>query len=236
MLRLDHLILAVYDLSTAVESFTALGFTVTPGGVHASGATHNALIVFADGTYLEIMAPTGEPAKPDAPDYTFLFARGEGWAGMCLSSDDLPADLAQMAERGANVGSIGEGGRVRPDGVEMRWQSAWIDEQALPFVMQDLTDRALRVNTDPSRTTHANGATGIAEVFVTDSPWGVPVPLNRRFEAVFGMADERGVFTCGDITLWMTPPGGTHDAVTGLKLHGLAQAVSAHGVTIEPVG
>lgn len=234
MLRLDHLILAVNDLETAIQDFTAQGFTVAPGGVHASGATHNALILLSDGTYIELMAPTGQIAKPDTTDYTFLFARGEGWAGMCLSSDDLPADADLIRSRGGNVGDISEGGRVRPDGVEMGWRAAWIDGQALPFIMQDLTDRTLRVSNNPALTTHANGATGIAEIFVTDSPWGVPVPLNRRFEAVFGAVDERGVYTLGDVTVWMTPPGGTHDAVTGVKLHGLSESVGGHGAMMDP--
>lgn len=234
MLQLDHLIIAVNDLDDAINNFTALGFTVRFGGVHASGATQNALVVFSDGTYLELMAPTGQPAKPNTPDYTFLFARGEGFAGFCLSSDDLPADAALIQQRGGNIGPISEGGRVRPDGVAMRWRSAWIDEQSLPFVMQDLTERTLRVTNDPDLTTHANGATGIASVIVTDSPWAMPVALHQRFTAVFGEPDARGVYRCGEVEIWMTPPGGTHDAVTSLKLHGLSQALVAHNVILEP--
>lgn len=234
MLRLDHLIIAVNDLDDAINNFAALGFTVRFGGVHASGATQNALIVFQDGTYLELMAPTGEPAKPNTADYTFLFARGEGFAGFCLSSDDLTADAALIQAQGGNIGSISEGGRVRPDGVEMRWRTAWIDEQSLPFVMQDLSPRNLRVTDDPALTTHANGATGIGALFVTDSPWAMPVALNQRFTAVFGEADGRGVYQCGGVEIWMTPPGGTHDAVTSVKLHGLSQPLVAHNVMIEP--
>jgi len=118
--------------------------------------------------------------------------------------------------------------------MEMRWRSAWIDELALPFVMQDLTSRTLRVTDDPTLTAHDNGATGIASLTVTDSPWSVPVALNQRFEAVFGAADVRGVYTCGDVTIWMTTPGGTHDSITGLALTGLNQPVSTHSVTISP--
>jgi hypothetical protein len=206
------------------------------GGVHTSGATQNALIVFQDGTYLELLAPTGEPPKPNTPDYTFMFARGEGFTGFCLASDDLLTDADAIRERGGNIGTIGEGGRVRADGTAMRWRSAWIDEQSLPFVMEDLTPRTLRVTDDPHLITHANGATGIAAVIVTDSPWAMPVALNARFTAVFGESDARGVYRCGDVEIWMTPPGGTHDTVTSLKLRGLSEPVVAHNVIIEPAG
>ena len=35
------------------------------------------VIVFRDGTYLELMALTGQPARAGTPDYSFLFANGE---------------------------------------------------------------------------------------------------------------------------------------------------------------
>jgi hypothetical protein len=100
--------------------------------------------------------------------------------------------------------------------------------------MEDLTPRTLRVSDDPEVTTHPNGATGIAAVVVTDSPWAMPVALNQRFTAVFGESDERGVYRCGHVEIWMTPPGGTHDAVTSVRLHGLTQPLVAHNVIIEP--
>src|SRR4030067_3408410 len=54
----DHAILVVNILPVALRQFPQLGFTVTSGGVHAGGLTHNALIAFADGAYLELLATT----------------------------------------------------------------------------------------------------------------------------------------------------------------------------------
>ena len=54
--RLDHLVILVYDLERAVRGYEELGFTVTPGGEHADGLTHNALVAFEDGSYLELVA------------------------------------------------------------------------------------------------------------------------------------------------------------------------------------
>jgi catechol 2,3-dioxygenase-like lactoylglutathione lyase family enzyme len=55
-LLLDHIVIRVHDLAQTIEDFTALGFTVQQGGTHADGVTHNALIGFADGSYIELIA------------------------------------------------------------------------------------------------------------------------------------------------------------------------------------
>ena len=52
---IDHIVIAVPDLAVASRNYEALGFTVVPGGRHPVG-THNALIAFADGAYIELIA------------------------------------------------------------------------------------------------------------------------------------------------------------------------------------
>ena len=54
MLRqLDHVVFVVRDLPGAIDDYRRRGFTVTPGGEHVDRQTHNAVIPFADGSYLE---------------------------------------------------------------------------------------------------------------------------------------------------------------------------------------
>src|SRR5258708_13600632 len=53
---IDHIVILVHDLDRAVRDYTTLGFTVVPGGEHADGRSRNALIAFADGAYLELIA------------------------------------------------------------------------------------------------------------------------------------------------------------------------------------
>lgn len=48
---IDHVVIAVADLEGAIASYAQAGFTVVRGGRHNIG-THNALIAFADGSYL----------------------------------------------------------------------------------------------------------------------------------------------------------------------------------------
>ena len=49
---LDHVVIRVDDLAVATVDYTTLGFTVVRGGEHTDRASHNALIAFADGSYL----------------------------------------------------------------------------------------------------------------------------------------------------------------------------------------
>lgn len=164
MLQIDHVIIAVRDLNKASADFTALGFTVIYGGRHASGSTHNGLICFQDGAYLELLAPTGNPAQPGSTDFSPLVRRGEGLVGFALQSSDLRADAAYLRQRGVDVGEISEGKRLRQDGIELRWYTATIDGGMSPFLIEDITLHRRRVPDDANVVTHANGVTGIAEL------------------------------------------------------------------------
>ena len=50
--RFDHAVVIVPSLKRAVRSFERLGFRVVLGG--RTGPIHNALILFSDGTYIEL--------------------------------------------------------------------------------------------------------------------------------------------------------------------------------------
>jgi len=52
---IDHLVIMFKELEPDVSAYRDLGFTVVPGGEHPAG-THNALVAFADGAYLELIA------------------------------------------------------------------------------------------------------------------------------------------------------------------------------------
>ncbi len=164
--QLDHLVLAVPDLARAIDDFRARGFTVMPGGQHPGRTSHNALVVFADGAYLEVIAWQG-PA-PQERWWRTLQAHGEGLVDYALLPDHghLPEVLAAANARGLDTlrGPI-DGGRVRPDGVRIEWQSARHDTPDVPFLCADLTPRELRVPEGEIRR-HANGATGVACVQV----------------------------------------------------------------------
>ncbi len=164
MLKLDHVIIGVKDLDRAIADYRALGFNAFYGGRHTSKSTHNALICFKDGTYLELLAPTGDPPQPGTTDFSVLLKAGEGLKGYALGSSDLAADAEALRARGANVGAVSEGRRLRTDGVELRWRTVALDGGMAPFLIEDITPRSQRVPDDLASVTHGNGVTGIARL------------------------------------------------------------------------
>jgi len=166
VLHLDHAVIAVHDLDAAIQDYRSLGFTVTLGGAHANRATHNALITFANGTYLELLAPTHEPRLPGLIDFCALLRYGEGLVGFALRSEDLSVDVARLHLQGFAVGAIQPGERRRADGVLVQWQLALLEDGFAPFLIQDITPQSRRISTDPAVTTHANATLGLRAVEV----------------------------------------------------------------------
>src|ERR1700716_2611793 len=135
---LDHVVLVVLDLDTAVAEHRKRGFTVTPGGEHAGGLTHNALVGFQDESYLEIIAFHDLAAARGKHSWAPVAERGGGWADFALSSSDLRQDVTALSDLVARPPE--DGGRVGPDGVAIAWRVARL-HKPLPFLIQDVTAR-----------------------------------------------------------------------------------------------
>jgi len=160
-LSLDHLVIHVSHLQTAITDYQALGFQVQVGGTHADGSTHNALIGFADGSYLELISFL----KP-APGHRWSHHHAAGYEGF-IDFALLPDRVGEVVSRAqasglAYQGPL-EGGRLRPDGQRLEWQIGVPPSSDLPFLCGDVTPRALRVPEGDVRV-HPNGAQGIASL------------------------------------------------------------------------
>ena len=164
---IDHVVVSGDDLETLATQYRALGFTVTPGGEHPDRGTHNALIPFEDGSYIELQAE--RDPQPGART-TGLLARGVGLVAYLLGSDAIELDLASARRNRLPYGSPEPGARQRPDGVEVAWLDGPVTDSGsgLPALIQDVTPRELRVPGGAARS-HANGATGIARLVVAVS-------------------------------------------------------------------
>jgi hypothetical protein len=133
---LDHLVILVEELEDAVAGYEELGFRVTLGGEHADGLTRNALVPFADGTYLELVAfvdPDDE--RDNVWRWRPILGTGGGLVDYCAASDDLPADARRLVEAGFGLDGPDAGERSLPDETEIRWKSARIRQEGrvLPF-------------------------------------------------------------------------------------------------------
>jgi len=172
MLRqLDHVVFVFRELQSAIDDFRRRGFTVSPGGEHADRITHNALIPFADGTYLELVG-FRDLSRAATHRWWNVAANGGGIADFALLSDDIAADTAALADLVKTPPK--ESGRITPDGVELKWRTAVL-KAPLPFIIEDLTPREFRVPSGAAAD-HANGAIGIALVIIgttdiADTEW-----------------------------------------------------------------
>lgn len=192
--QLDHLVVLVEDLAAASDDYTERGFTVTPGGEHTDGATHNALIAFADGSYIELIT-----FKREAPEHRWwrFAAFGEGLIDWALLPNAIGQDIAAANAAGVTYTGPFDGGRMRPDGTVLRWQTGLPPTPDLPFLCADVTPRTLRVPQGAAQQ-HANGYTGIRELRVAVSDLAASM---ARYTALFGVEPAGTSFALGSTTI-----------------------------------
>ena len=180
----DHVVVVVPELATAMRCFDAAGFHVVPGGRHDVTPTENALIAFGDSTYLELLAITDEEARESLrvrstrPGWAAELKRSNAVARRLLPRLVGPQRVADFVLRAERLDRLAGEGRRRefpmtgpvsmsrkrlPGGERLEWQLVLPDSPRLPFFIEDVTPRELRVPGGDS-TLHPNGARGIAGV------------------------------------------------------------------------
>lgn len=123
--HIDHLIFATFDLEAAIGEFAALlGVRPVFGGQHLGLGTHNALLSLGSHCYLEIIAPDPNQPTPPRPRSfgidTLDKPRLVTWAA---GTDRISLQAAASVKAGYDPGQIIDGGRKKPDGTQLRWQS-----------------------------------------------------------------------------------------------------------------
>jgi catechol 2,3-dioxygenase-like lactoylglutathione lyase family enzyme len=164
-LRLDHVLIAVRDLTVTKDSFERLGFKVTPEGRHPGRGTSNRLVVFGP-EYLELISvhdPTGDLFRPNL--VPFLGAR-EGPFIFCMGTNDVQGRVEDIRSKGVQVADPIQGSRQAADGsTAYSWTQAEIAPDATPgsqtfFIQHDHTvEERYTEPADP--TNHPNGVNGI---------------------------------------------------------------------------
>ncbi|HEV2067768.1 MAG TPA: VOC family protein, partial [Thermomicrobiales bacterium] len=97
--QIDHVVVVARHLDRAIAGAERAGFTVVPGGEHAGGQSHNALIAFRDGTYIELFAFI-DPDQQSAQALWTRLWQGSGLADVATPDDDpLPRLLVVRLDR-----------------------------------------------------------------------------------------------------------------------------------------
>jgi catechol 2,3-dioxygenase-like lactoylglutathione lyase family enzyme len=230
---LDHVVIAVADLDRAVADYQSLGFTVYPGGVHHGGVSHNALVVFADGSYFEIIAYR-EAASANRW-WRVLTTAGEGIVDFAILPENTEKELDGARGRGLSLEDPTPGGRLRPDGARLDWQIVRPATTDLPFWCGDITPRELRVPEGAIRR-HANGVTGVSRVRVLVADVTASTERYRALVGPEAVSADTGVPLVGlkKTVLELVGPDNDHarrhlaargEGVFSLKLRGSAAKV-----------
>lgn len=209
---LDHLVILVpHETLLNLPPWLPQAFTILGGGRHADGVTENKLILFQDGVYLELIAFI--PGKEQERASHRWGHRREGhivdWANTLHSLPDLAAIRDRVASAGSGItySDPVSGGRVRPDGTELKWtiSAPQIDAPEAggaaaaaaamgefeggeaPFWCLDRTPRELRVpHKVRSNVEHPSGAVGVAGVRVSVRDVRVFETLRKTYDALQG--------------------------------------------------
>lgn len=227
---IDHIVIISDDLDAAIRNARKAGFIVVPGGTHGDGNTHNALIGFADGAYLELIAPT-EQGKAAEHRWFGRLKNGGGMVDFCLLGQDLAEETAAIRERGIDYPEPFEMARAKPDGTRIAWKLSTppgpVGEKGWPFIIEDTTPRDLRVPHEREQVLHPNGATGVAGITILVEDLD---RATRDYEAILGTTAQQlrsplddavlGAFlTLGSHWILLTAPG-SHDAHVHLERFG----------------
>jgi len=216
---LDHIIYLTPpdSLHKTSQQFRELGFNVLPGGTHAGGLSENALVVFADGVYLELIAfiPPASHCTPGSsqPDRKSRWAtKSPGWIDYAFLGNGSQSDsISEIINQRASEDGSGvlyepehEGGRQRHDGKTLKWLiSAPRQEKGsitgTPFFCGDVTPRYLRVPSEPPENVqHPSGATGIAYLRILTQPASFTAVRNQ-IQTVIG---HDPVSSTGSESIW----------------------------------
>lgn len=200
---IDHIVILVSHTTLLTLRDTLKDtFTVIIGGSHADGLTSNNLILFKDGSYIELIA-FFDDIDPDRrathrwgrrPENTII-----DWAYTLPQDADFTTVQGNVSEaQGIYVYEDPvPGGRKRPDGEVLKWAVAAarekdkgtrVDAGKLPFWCLDQTPRELRVPYQGNpQTEHPSGALGVSRATVRVPPEEV-AELSKVYDGIHGNA------------------------------------------------
>ncbi|MEM1037811.1 MAG: VOC family protein [Pseudomonadota bacterium] len=186
-IRPDHFCIVVDDLDKAVEQYQSLGFTITKGAKASGG--HNALIVFEDGIYIELMhfpkarlqrillaltRPIGLFNLMLSGDKEILRrflihwtnAPSGHWVDWSFAVEPMEAAVEHVRASGFEVAkSAYVSERLNSENETARWKMQGTPNTNLPFLIEDFSGSAPRAPLNKGHS-HDNGAVALKEVIL----------------------------------------------------------------------
>jgi hypothetical protein len=189
-LKIDHVTVAGRDLKALRAALASAGIPSDYGGPHANHATEMAVTSFADGSYLELIAlqTTPDPKAVAAHDWSLQIQNDAGPCAWAVRVPDLDVERNRLLAAHIAAGDPERSGRARPDGVQLRWETAQVGDERrgtfFPFLIRDITPREQRVF--PSGKPTAPDFRGITRVVIATRDLRASV---ARFRAAYGLPD-----------------------------------------------
>lgn len=181
ILELDHASICGSNLETLRQAFTDVGLTPDFGGPHGNGVTQMAAVGFDDGTYIELIAPV-KPGVTAGSEWAKFMGEDAVTCAWAVGTNVLLQEVDRLKKAGIPVTAPERGSRKRPDGMSVEWTTAGVGSgtrgSVLPFVIEDQTPRAWRVQT--SAAVQGAPVSGVENVIIGVSNLEASIALFRK--------------------------------------------------------
>ncbi|MEM1047409.1 MAG: VOC family protein [Pseudomonadota bacterium] len=188
----DHVFLLINDLDRGASQFRALGFTVSPRGMHSAhkGSANHTIMFPHD--YVELLGLVAE-TEENAPRRATLAEQGEGLHAVACRIDNAAAAETALAAHGIPTEGLGDFSRPVPlaDGrsADAAFSTLQFAREAVPFGTCFMCQHKTReLVWQKELVTHGNGAVGLAGILA-----GVPDPQTAGHGYARLFADGRAV-------------------------------------------
>jgi hypothetical protein len=180
-LELDHVSVCGSNLDPLRQAFTDAGLVSDFGGPHGNAVTQMAGIGFDDGTYVELIAPV-KAGVTTGSEWAKFMGEDAVTCAWAVGTNVLLQEVDRLKKAGIAVGAPAPGSRKRPDGMSIEWTRADVGSSTpgsvLPFVIEDETPRAWRVQTSASM--QGAPVSGVESVVVGVTNLDATVALFRK--------------------------------------------------------
>lgn len=194
--RIDHLVLGVANLEQAEADFRNSGFDVLDRG-DAAGPMQNRLVRFADGSFLELLAFSGDSKHRFAPRWI----KGSGWIDFALNSSDFSrqaealwaATGRELPRRSLNKHAPAVGKSWELDLIE---PGLGAFDSVLPFLIEEKTPTEWRLPVLEPHLSQPHGIAGVRGVTcVTDDLERSKALLSALFGRPAAISSRHGAGT-----------------------------------------